>query len=111
MRRRACRRPIACADRRLILRDVLLREVPTVLRHDLDAIPALRGAGVLVAAKKSGMSSPVLPVLGAAVCVGVRLARMPERAQRTYGMTDLEQRLPRQGDRVHEPALRQACVA
>jgi uncharacterized membrane protein YeiH len=57
-----------------ILRDVLLREVPTVLRHDLYAIPALLGAGVLVAAQKSGSSSPVFPVLGVALCVAVRLA-------------------------------------
>src|SRR3954471_24177112 len=56
-----------------ILRDVLLREVPTVLRHDLYAIPALLGAGVLAAAQESGTSSPVFPVLGVAVCVAVRL--------------------------------------
>src|SRR3954470_17454548 len=56
-----------------MLRDVLLREIPTVLRHELYAIPALVGAGVLVAAQKSGSTSPVFPVLGAAVCVGVRL--------------------------------------
>src|SRR3954465_12241370 len=47
-----------------MLRDVLLREVPTVLRHDLYAIPALLGAGVLVAAQETGTSSPVFPVLG-----------------------------------------------
>jgi uncharacterized membrane protein YeiH len=57
-----------------ILRDVLLRDVPTVLRHDLYAIPALLGAGVLVAAQEAGADSPVFPVLAAAVCVGVRLA-------------------------------------
>ncbi len=33
----------------------------------------LFGAGVLVAAQESGTSSPVFPVLGVAVCVGVRL--------------------------------------
>src|SRR3954454_16857558 len=55
-----------------ILRDVLLREVPTVLRHELYAIPALLGAGVLVAAQESGRSSAVVPVFAAAVCVGVR---------------------------------------
>src|SRR5215212_8624596 len=59
-----------------ILRDVLLREVPTVLRHDLYAIPALLGAGVLVVAQESGSASPVFPVLGAAVCVAVRLAAL-----------------------------------
>jgi uncharacterized membrane protein YeiH len=56
-----------------ILRDVLLREVPTVLRHDLYAIPALLGAGVLVVAQESGSSNPAFPVLAAALCVGVRL--------------------------------------
>jgi uncharacterized membrane protein YeiH len=56
-----------------VLRDVLLREVPTVLRHDLYAIPALLGAGVLVVAQRAGSDSPIFPVLGALVCVGVRL--------------------------------------
>src|SRR3954447_24921353 len=56
-----------------ILRDVLLREVPTVLRHDFYAIPALLGAGVLVIAQRSGSANPVFPVLGVVVCVGVRL--------------------------------------
>src|SRR3954453_13653667 len=52
-----------------MLRDVLLRDVPSVLRHDLYAIPALLGAGVLVVAQESGSSSPVFPVLGVTVCV------------------------------------------
>jgi uncharacterized membrane protein YeiH len=56
-----------------MLRDVLLREIPTVLRHDLYAIPALLGAAVMVVAQKAGFSSPVFPVLGAAACVGLRL--------------------------------------
>src|SRR3954465_10554687 len=56
-----------------ILRDVLLRDVPTVLRHDLYAIPALLGAAVLVIAQESGSDSPAFVVLGAALCVGVRL--------------------------------------
>jgi uncharacterized membrane protein YeiH len=59
-----------------MLRDVLLRDVPTVLQHDLYAIPALLGAGVLVLAQKAGSSSPLFPVLGVAVCVGVRLAAL-----------------------------------
>jgi uncharacterized membrane protein YeiH len=56
-----------------ILRDVLLREVPTVLREGLYAIPALLGAAVLVVAQESGSSNPVFPVLGVVVCVVVRL--------------------------------------
>jgi uncharacterized membrane protein YeiH len=62
-----------------MLRDVLLRDVPTVLQHDLYAIPALLGAGVLVLAQKAGSSSPLFPVLGVAVCVGVRLAALRYR--------------------------------
>jgi uncharacterized membrane protein YeiH len=57
-----------------MLRDVLLREVPTVLRSELYAVPALLGAAVLVVAQQNGHDSPVFPVLGAAVCVGVRIA-------------------------------------
>src|SRR6185312_7963402 len=62
-----------------ILRDVLLRDVPTVLRHELYAVPALLGAGILVVAQQAGSASPVFPVLGAAVCVGVRLAGLRYR--------------------------------
>jgi uncharacterized membrane protein YeiH len=52
---------------------VLLREVPTILRHDLYAIPALLGAAILVIAQQAGGTSPVFPVLAAAACVAVRL--------------------------------------
>jgi uncharacterized membrane protein YeiH len=62
-----------------ILRDVLLRDVPTVLRHDLYAIPALLGAAVLVAAQESGTRSPVFPVIAVGVCVAVRLAALRYR--------------------------------
>jgi uncharacterized membrane protein YeiH len=57
-----------------ILRDVLLRDIPTVLRHELYAVPALVGAGILVAAQEAGSTNPVFPVVAAGVCVAVRLA-------------------------------------
>jgi uncharacterized membrane protein YeiH len=57
-----------------MLRDVLLREVPTVLRQGLYAIPALLGSTVLVVAEQLGGTSPAFPVLGAVVCVVVRLS-------------------------------------
>jgi uncharacterized membrane protein YeiH len=57
-----------------ILRDVLLSEVPFVLRKELYAIPALLGAAVVVAAHKAGNLSPAFPLLGAAVCMATRLA-------------------------------------
>jgi uncharacterized membrane protein YeiH len=56
-----------------MLRDVLLREVPSVLREGLYAIPALLGATVLVVAQEAGSTDPVFPVLGALLCVVVRL--------------------------------------
>jgi uncharacterized membrane protein YeiH len=56
-----------------MLRDVLLRQVPTVLREGLYAIPALLGATVLVVAQQTGSTNALFPVLGALVCVFVRL--------------------------------------
>ena len=64
-----------------MLRDVLLGEVPTVLRRELYAIPALLGAGVLVVAQESGSDNPVFPVLGVVVCVVVRLAGLNYRVE------------------------------
>jgi uncharacterized membrane protein YeiH len=56
-----------------MLRDVLLGQVPTVLREGLYAIPALLGAAVLVVAQEAGSTNPLFPVLGVVLCVGVRL--------------------------------------
>jgi uncharacterized membrane protein YeiH len=71
-----------------MLRDVLLLEVPTVLREGLYAVPALLGAAVLAIAQEAGSGSPVFPVLGAGVCVLVRLiglrygVRLPTASRR-----------------------------
>jgi uncharacterized membrane protein YeiH len=62
-----------------MLRDVLLLEIPVVLRQELYAIPALLGAGILVLAQESGSSSLVFPILGVIVCVSVRLAGLKYR--------------------------------
>lgn len=56
-----------------MLRDVLLRQVPAVLREGLYAVPALLGAAVVVVAHRAGSTSAVFPVLGAVVCIVVRL--------------------------------------
>jgi uncharacterized membrane protein YeiH len=55
------------------LRDVLLREVPIVLRAGLYAVPALMGASVVVVAFELGSRSLLFPILGAVVCFAVRL--------------------------------------
>ncbi|MFC7279970.1 trimeric intracellular cation channel family protein [Paractinoplanes rhizophilus] len=57
-----------------MLRDVLLRQIPTVLREGLYAIPALLGATVLVVAQRAGSTNPLFPILGAVGCIVVRLS-------------------------------------
>src|SRR3954453_6793462 len=56
-----------------MLRDLTLGEIPTVLRRGLYAIPALVGAGVVVAAHRAGDLSPVYPIVGACLCFGIRM--------------------------------------
>jgi uncharacterized membrane protein YeiH len=56
-----------------MLRDILLGETPTVLRRELYAIPALLGAGVVVAAQSAGSSNPLFPLLGGCLCFGMRM--------------------------------------
>lgn len=56
-----------------MLRDVLLREVPVVLRAELYAVPALAGAAVVTVADAAGSDSGAYAVLGAAVCLLLRL--------------------------------------
>lgn len=56
-----------------MLRDILLREVPVVLREGLYAIPALCGAAVVVGASEAGTHSLAYPIIGAAVCFAIRL--------------------------------------
>jgi uncharacterized membrane protein YeiH len=56
-----------------MLRDVLLRETPTVLHQELYAIPALLGAGVVVGAHGAGSVSTVFPMLGACLCFATRM--------------------------------------
>ena len=57
-----------------MLRDILLREVPTVLRTGLYAIPALVGASIVVVASESGTHNLVVPIVAAAICFVIRLA-------------------------------------
>lgn len=59
-----------------MLRDILVREIPTVLRGGLYAIPALVGAGIVVIAYHAGDHTVTFPIVGAAVCFGMRLAAL-----------------------------------
>ena len=55
-----------------IARDILVAEIPTVLRADLYAVAALAGAAVVVAGKMAHL--PILPVAlaGGGLCFGLR---------------------------------------
>jgi uncharacterized membrane protein YeiH len=57
-----------------VLRDILVREIPVVLRTGLYAIPALAGAAIVVGASEAGTHDLAVPLVGAAVCFLLRLA-------------------------------------
>lgn len=56
-----------------MVRDLLLRQVPNILRADLYAVPALLGATVLVVGHQAGARSALFPLLAAGVCIALRL--------------------------------------
>ncbi len=56
-----------------MLRDILLAEVPAVLRSDLYAVAALAGAGVVVAGDALHWSSNVSALAGAVLCFVLRM--------------------------------------
>jgi len=57
-----------------MVRDILVREIPTVLRGGLYAIPALVGAGIVVVAYHAGDRTVIFPIVGAATCFIMRMA-------------------------------------
>jgi uncharacterized membrane protein YeiH len=57
-----------------VVRDILVREIPVVLRTGLHAIPALIGAAIVVVASESGIHNLAFPIIAAAVCFYIRLA-------------------------------------
>jgi uncharacterized membrane protein YeiH len=54
-------------------RDVLLGEIPTVLRAELYAVAALAGGGAVVIGESLGLPSMVTTLTGALICLGLRL--------------------------------------
>jgi uncharacterized membrane protein YeiH len=72
--------------------DMLLREIPTVLRHELYAIPALAGAGIVAAVHEAGNTSALFAILGAGVCFGLRLVGL------RYGINAPSPRAVAEGD-------------
>ena len=56
-----------------MVRDVLVMQVPSVLRTELYAVAALLGAAFTVAGQKFGMPLQVAAPIGAALCITLRL--------------------------------------
>jgi uncharacterized membrane protein YeiH len=55
-----------------VTRDVLLAEIPHVLRSDLYAVAALAGASIVVIGDMLGISYEVSALIGGALCFGLR---------------------------------------
>jgi uncharacterized membrane protein YeiH len=56
-----------------MLRDVLIAQVPTVLRAELYAVAALAGAVVVVVGHELNLPPTATAIAGAALCFGIRL--------------------------------------
>ena len=59
-----------------MLRDVLVAEIPTVLRAELYAVAALAGAAVVVGGQLLGLPSTPVVIAGAGLCFGLRLVAL-----------------------------------
>src|SRR5579883_1661979 len=59
-----------------MVRDILVREIPTVLRTELYAVAALIGAGVEVVGRSLRFSASGAAILGAVLCFGLRFNAM-----------------------------------
>ena len=55
------------------IRDMLLAQVPTVLRADVYATAALAGSAAMIMARKLGMPPTIAAILGGVVCFALRL--------------------------------------
>ena len=59
-----------------VVRDMLVREVPAVIRHDFYATAALLGGAALLGAEALGLSAPVQITVAAVVTSGLRFYAM-----------------------------------
>ena len=59
-----------------MVRDILVMEIPTVLRTELYAVAALIGAAVMVLGKMLHLPTSVAAITGAVLCFGLRFIAM-----------------------------------
>lgn len=64
-----------------MVRDVLVREIPSVLRTELYAVAALIGSSAVVAGQMLHLSPSVSSITGAVLCFGLRFMAMRYRWQ------------------------------
>jgi uncharacterized membrane protein YeiH len=89
-----------------ILRDLLLGEVPAVLRRGLYAVPALAGATVVAGAHQAGSSASAFEGLGAAVCFALWVLGQVRSVELRIGGLFFPQVRRRQGPRSRaEPSV------
>ena len=72
------------------IRDMMIREVPTILVGELYAIPALVGAAVAVAMVQDEVLGVPGAVIGALVCFGIRIAAIRYRLNAPTARTRLD---------------------
>lgn len=75
-----------------IMRDVLVAEVPQVLRSDLYAVAALAGAVVVVMGHQFNVAPTLAAILGAVLCFGLRLIAIRRRWQLPVARAGLEEK-------------------
>jgi len=85
-----------------MLRDILIAQVPTVLRSELYAVAALAGAVVVVAGHVLNLPPTAMAIAGAVLCFGIRLiairrgwhlpvANLPQRSKAGADSADDQQ--------------------
>jgi uncharacterized membrane protein YeiH len=79
------------------LRDVLIRDVPSVLTSDLYAIPAAGGAAAAVLAGTAGLAAVPAAALGAALCFVIRVVGVRFKLQAPSEPPRIVPRGPRDG--------------
>jgi uncharacterized membrane protein YeiH len=59
-----------------MLRDLLVAEIPTVLRAELYAVAALAGAAVIVAGRTLGLPTTPIAIIAGLLCFGLRMVAL-----------------------------------
>jgi uncharacterized membrane protein YeiH len=91
-----------------MVRDILVNEVPSVLRGDVYAVAALAGAAVVVGGRLLALPSAAVTVAGAILCFALRFIAIQRGWQLPVARRDERQRAPSPApsDRTEDEAKR-----